>query len=85
MASSSTTKISARELLDISSSDSDETRPVIVLVALFPYTCVGGASEKSDLIIGNESDSGYDCNSLYTYEIFIVACSPCGLFVGLML
>jgi len=45
----------------------------------------GGASEKSDLIIGNESDSGYDCNSLYTYEIFIVACSPCGLLVGLML
>ncbi len=83
MASSSTTKISARDLSDISSSDSDETFPVIVLVAVFlkhPW----GASEKSDLIIGNESDSGYDWDSPYTYEIFIVACAPCGLLARLL-
>jgi len=43
-----------------------------------------GAAEKSDLIIGNESDSGYDCNSLYIYEVFIVARALCGLLAHLM-
>ena len=69
----------------LSSSDSDETRPVIVFIRLFLKTCDRGAAEKSDLIIGNESDSGYDCISLYAYEVFIVARALCGLLARLML
>jgi hypothetical protein len=42
-------------------------------------------AEKNDLIIGNECDSGYDCGSPYTYEIFIVACAGCGLCPRLLL
>ncbi len=30
-------------------------------------------------MIGNELDSGYDCDSISVYEIFIVACSPRGI------
>jgi hypothetical protein len=40
--------------------------------------------EKSDLMIGNESDSGYDCNSIPIYEVSIVACSPRGIPARLM-
>jgi hypothetical protein len=40
--------------------------------------------EKSDLMIGNESDSGYDCDSISIYEISIVACSPRGIPARLM-
>jgi hypothetical protein len=55
-----------------------------------PCICAGlsqniaGVEEKSDLMIGNESDSGYDCTSISTYEILIVACSPCGIPACLM-
>ena len=36
-------------------------------------------------MIGNDWDSGYDCGSPYTYEIFIVACAGCGLCPRLLL
>jgi hypothetical protein len=85
MASSSTTKICAWELSDISSSDSDETRPVIVFVPLFLKAWARGLQKKGDLIVGNESDSGYDSNSFYTYEIFILACAPCGVLARFLL
>jgi len=35
-------------------------------------------------MIGNESDSGYDSDSISIYEIFIVACSPGSISAGLM-
>src|SRR5207249_11406760 len=69
----------------LASSTSDGMRPVIVFIGLFLKTCDRRAAEKSDLVIGNESDSGYDCNSLYTYEVFIVARALCGLLARLML
>ena len=48
------------------------------ITPLFLETCAAVA-EKNDLMIGNEWDPGYDCKSLYAYEIFIVACAGCGL------
>jgi hypothetical protein len=54
------------------------------IAPLFLETCAAVA-EKNDLMIGNEWDSGYDCKSLYTYEIFIVACAGCGLCPRLLL
>jgi hypothetical protein len=43
-----------------------------------------GCAEKIDLIIGNESDCGYDSNILFIYEIFIVPCVSRGVLARLV-
>jgi hypothetical protein len=57
--------------------DSDEMRQGIVCVRFF-------LRRSEEIMIGNESDSGYDCDSISIYEIFIVACSPRGIPARLM-
>jgi hypothetical protein len=44
-----------------------------------------GLQKKGDLIVGNESDSGYDSNSFYAYEIFILACAACSVLARFLL
>jgi hypothetical protein len=57
-------------------------RQVIVFARFFLKRRAG--SRKSDLMIGNRSDSGYDGESISLYEIFIVARSPRGIPARLM-
>jgi hypothetical protein len=57
-------------------------RQAIVFARFFLKRRAG--RRKSDLMIGNESDSGYDCDNISIYEIFIVACSPRGISARLM-
>jgi hypothetical protein len=64
-ASSSTIKISAWELfaVDISILDSDGRWTVIVSTPIFAKASL--SVTKRDLMIGNDSDCGYDCDSLF--------------------
>jgi hypothetical protein len=50
------------------------------------YQAMFGARRKTDLIVGNDSDYGYDLKKIFIYdEIFTPACSPRGVLVRLML
>jgi len=81
MASSSTTRISAGELFDISPLDSDEKRPVIVFVSILSARWL---NRIAILVIGNESDCGYSCRSNPTYEILTLACPARRFFCCIM-